>query len=231
MKQIVLLLTILLWSSDALAQTKQVKVTDCRVGTIEIATSNGVVRVFTGGRVLDLFTRRVNADDLIRIVSAGFTQTGEQKFKCDDERLIAAVHLLAQAKDARVLEPLLLMSESSCPRSCDSAVFGLQKLGDRRALPRLLEILRKSDACNWAVVSAVAKVGDETAIADLINTIPAGGAMDAEARFKAIEEITGLSLNKIRDKWGLLYYDNLQQFHKAMHDWWAAHKHLAKIKR
>jgi len=55
--------------------------------------------------------------------------------------------------------------------------------------------------------------------------------MDAEARFRAIEEITGLSLDGIRSKWGLLYYDNLKAFHRAMHEWWATHKHLATIKR
>jgi hypothetical protein len=93
-----------------------------------------------------------------------------------------------------------------------------------------LEILRRNDACNWSVVLAIAKIGDETAIPHLIDTIPAGG-MDTEARSKAIEEITGLSLDGIRDKWGLLFYDNLKEFHKAMHDWWATHKHLAKIKR
>jgi hypothetical protein len=225
---IVLVLTAVLLPSNALAQTKQPKPTDCRVGTIEVETSNGVVSVRTGGRTLDLFARRVNADDLFRIVSERLKATADEKFKCDDEMLFAAVHLLAEARDARVLDPLVEMSKSSCANSCQSAVFGLQKLGDTRALPRLLEILRKNDACSWAVVLTVAKIGDKTAIPDLINTIPAGGAMDTEARFKAIEEITGLSLDGIRNEWGLLYYGKLEQFHKAMHEWWDAHQHLAR---
>lgn len=89
----------------------------------------------------------------------------------------------------------------------------------------LLEMLRERDACDWAVVRAIAEIGDETAIPDLIDTIPEGGFMDAEARFKAIEEITGLSLDAIRKEWGLLYYGKLEQFHKAMHEWWQANEH------
>ena len=228
--QIVLLLSTFFLSSNVLAQTRQPRVPDCSVGVIEVVTSNGVVQVRTGGRTLDLFGRTVQADDLIGIVSTRLTTTAEPKFNCDDEMLRTAGYLLAEAEDARVLEPLLEVSKSSCPNSCASAVFSLRRLGDRRALPRLLEILRKGDACAWAAVLAVAKIGDETAIKDLINTITSGGGMEAEARLKAIEEITGLSLDGIRDKWGLLYYGKLKEFHKAMHEWWDAHRHLAKIK-
>ena len=228
--QIVPLLSAFFLSFNALAQTRQPKAPDCSVGVIEVVTSNGVVQVRTGGRTLDLFGRTVKADDLIGIVSARMTTTAEQKFNCDDERLITAAQLLAAAEDARVREPLLEIAKSSCPNFCASAAFSLQRLGDRRALPHLLEILRKRDACAWAVVLAMAKIGDETAINDLIDTISSGGGMEAEARLKAIEEITGLSLDGIRDKWGLLYYGKLKEFHKAMHEWWDANRHLAKIK-
>ena len=227
--QIALLLTILLLPSHALAQTSSPKLTDCRVGRIEVETANGVVLVVADGRTLDLFARQVKADDLMRIVSARFTEN--QTFACDDQTLFKAIYLLSAAKDVRVFEPLLEMSKSSCPFSCEMAVGGMQRLGDRRGLPRLLELLHQNNACNWSVVLAIAKVGDETAIPHLIDTIPAGGAMDTEARFKAIEEITGLSLDGIRGKWGLLYYDNLKEFHKAMHEWWATHRHQAKVKR
>ena len=228
--QVLLLITFAL-SSNALAQTGQLKATDCRVGRITVVTRDGGVQLTTHGRMLDLFGRTVHADDLIKIVSERLTPTTEEKYQCDDERLRGAVFLLASVKDTRVLEPLLEMSKSTCPQSCHGVVSSLGRLGDRRALPRLLEILRRSDECNWAAVLAVGALGDETAIKDLINTIPAGGANDAEARFKAIEQITGLSLDPIRNKWGLLFYDNLPQFHQAMHQWWAANKHLAKIKK
>jgi len=198
---------------------------------VDVVTANGVVQVNTDGRTLDLFGRTVTADELVGIVSARLTPTSEEKFNCDDDMFGRALHLLASAKDKRALGPLLEMSESSCPLACLSAVGGLQKLWDRRALPRVLERLRRNDDCNWAAVSAVATLGDETAIKDLIDTIPAGGAMDADARLKAIEEITGLSLRAIRDKWGLLYYGKLQEFHQAMHEWWDANKDLAKIKK
>ena len=214
-----------------MAQTGQLKATDCRIGDIYVGTSNGDVRVSAHGRLLDLFGRTVDADELIKIVSERLTPATEQKYECDDDMFRGAVYLLASAKDKRVLGPLLEMSNSSCPHSCSAVVSSLAKLGDRRGLPRMLEILRRSDECNWAAVLAIGAIGDETAIKDLINTIPAGGAMDAEARFKAIEQITGLSLDPIRNKWGLLYYDNLPQFHQAMHEWWAANKHLAKIKK
>lgn len=227
--QTVLLLNILLFSCHSLSQTTQRKMTDCRVGTIRVETANGTVPVLADGRTLDLFPRTVNADDLMRIVST--TLAADSKLACDDDRFFKAVYLLSMAKDPRVVEPLLEISQSSCPFSCEIAVGGLQMLGDRRGLPRLLELLRRNDACDWSVVRAIAKIGDETAIAPLIDTIPAGGAMDTEARFKAIEEITGLSLDGIRGKWGLLYYNNLREFHTAMHEWWATHKHLAKIKR
>lgn len=227
--QTALLLNIVLFSCDSLAQTQQLKSTDCRVGTIEVETANGIVSVRVDGRTSDLFPRRVNADDLMRIVSA--TSSADQKFACDDERYSKALYLLSAAKDRRALQPLLELSKASCPFSCERAAGGLQMLGDRRGLPRLLELLRENDACNWSIVSAIAKIGDETAIADLIDTIPAGGAMDTEARFKAIEEITGLSLDGMRDKWGLLFYDNLNEFHKAMHEWWATHKHRQRVRR
>jgi PBS lyase HEAT-like repeat len=217
-----------LFFNNALAQTEQPQLIIDTIGIIEVETSNGVVRVITGGGTLKWFKRRVKADDLFRIVSERLDTTTEPKLKCDDEMLFAAIHLLTEAKDARVLYPLLQMSKSPCPHSCDSAAFGLQSLGDKRALPRLLEILRKTDACSWAVVRAIGKIGDETAIPDLIDSIPDGGAMDAEARLKAIEEITGLSLDGIRKEWGLLYYGKLEQFHKAMHEWWQSNKHLAK---
>jgi hypothetical protein len=230
-KVLLLLSTLLLLCSNALAQSNQLKVTDCRVGTIFVGTSNGDVRLSVHGRMVDLFGRRVEADELIKIVSEGLTPATEQKYQCDDDRFRGAVHLLASVKDARVLGPLLEMTKSSCPHSCSSAVYGLQKLGDKRALPRLIELLRKPSECSWPVVPAIGAVGDETAVKDLIDTITDGGAMDAEARFQAIEEITGLSLQHIRDKWGLLYYGKLAEFHQAMHEWWAANKHLAKIKK
>jgi hypothetical protein len=224
----VLLLTAFLSFNSALAQSEPPQVIIDSIGRIEVETSNGVVRVITDGRTLKFFERRVKADDLFRIVSERVDTTVEPMFRCDDEMLFTAVHLLAEVKDARVLEPLLQISKSSCPHSCNSAVFGFQKLGDKRALPRLLEMLRERDGCDWAVVRAIAEIGDETAIPDLIDTIPEGGFMDAEARFKAIEEITGLWLDAIRKEWGLLYYGKLEQFHKAMHEWWQANEHFAK---
>src|SRR5258708_6175378 len=179
--RIFLLLTTFLLSSNVLAQSEKLSIPDDREGTIEVETSNGIVRVITGGRTLDLFGRRVKADYLFTIVSERLNSAARQKFKCDDELLFSAAYLLAEVKDARVLKPLLTMSKSSCPNSCLSAVSGLYKLGDRRALPRLLEILPKRNACAEAAVRAVAKIGDETAIPLLIDTIPDGGAMDAEA--------------------------------------------------
>jgi hypothetical protein len=224
-----LLLTTFWLFSNALGQSEKPYIPDDRVGTIEVETSNGIVRVITGGRTFDLFGRRVKADYLFTIVSERLKAT-RQKLKCDDEMLFSAAYLLAEVKDARVLKPLLEMSKSSCPYSCLLAVSGLYKLRDRRALPRLLEIIRKQNACSNPAVRTVANIGDETAIPILIDTIPDGGAMDAEARLKAIEEITGLSLDGIRKEWGLLYYGKLKQFHKAMHEWWDAHKRSAKIK-
>ena len=208
-----------------------IRLTDHAIGTIEIETSRGVVQVQANGRTLKLFGKRLKADDLMGIVAAKLRPTAEQKFSCEDEMLHTAAFLLAEVRDARVFGPLIEISESSCPNSCTSTIFGLQKLGDRRALPRLFEILRQRDYCAWAAVEAIAKIGDETAITHLIDTIPAGGAIDSDPRLKAIEEITGLSLHNMREKWGLLYYNNLEQFKKAMREWWEEHKHLAKIKK
>lgn len=229
-RKLLLLLSTLLLCSNALAQSSQRTATDCRVGEVYVGTSNGDVRVSVHGRLLDVFGPRAEADELIKIVSEGLTSATEQKYECDDERFRGAIFLLASAKDKRVLGPLLEMSNSSCPHSCSAVVSSMARLGDRRALPRMLEILRSPGECSYAVVLAIAKIGDETAIKDLIDSIPPGGANDAEARYKAIEEITGLSLDPIRNKWGSLFYDNLPQFHLAMHEWWAANKHLAKIK-
>ncbi len=229
--QVLLLITLAL-SSNALAQKGELKVSDCRVGTVTVVTRDGGVRVRTHGRMLDLFGRTVNADDLVKIVSERLTAATDEKYECDDERFRGAVFLLASAKDTRVLGPLLEMSNSSCPHSCSAVVSSMAKLVDRRALPRMLEILRSPGECSYAVVLAIAKLGDETAIKHLIDSIPPGGGNDAEARYKAIEEITGLSLDPIRNKWGTLFYDNnLRQFHRAMHEWWAANKHRAKIKK
>ena len=206
-----------------------IKFPDHVIATIEVETSRGVVQVGGNGRTLRLFGKRPNADDLMGIVAAKLTP--EQKLACDDEMLLEAAYLLAEVRDARVFGRLLEISESACPNFCESAISGLQKLGDRRALPRMFQILRQRDGCSWAAVWAIGKIGDETAIPHLIDTIPPGGANDAETRLKAIEEITGLSLNDMRAKWGLLYYDKLEQFHQAMHKWWEEHKHLAKIKK
>ena len=214
-----ILLLILLLTTNAFAQ-KEGFLTDCSVGIIEIEASQGNTdKVETGGNILKKFDRRITANDLFNLVSGRFNFDAAEKYQCDDDKLLKALYLLSEVKDERIFPHLLEVSKSSCPNSCDAAVGDFRRLGDKRALPRLREILHINRSCSSAAAQLIGEIGDETAIPDLIDTIPAGGANDADVRLAAIEKITGLSLVEIRKKWGLIYGSQLEQFHKAMYDW------------
>jgi hypothetical protein len=105
-----------------------------------------------------------------------------------------------------------------------AAAHELAHLEFRPALPHLLRELRRGRAFNGELVPAIAAVGDETAVPVLIDTIPASGE---ERQLRAIETITGLSLEPMRQRWGLTYYHTLGAFHQAMHEWWEENRHHA----
>jgi hypothetical protein len=140
-------------------------------------------------------------------------------------KVMFAVSLLSKVREPDGFSAVLALSNDPYFQMRGSAVAALRTYGDRRALPTLLRLLRDGKPCNGFLVPAIAELGDDSAVPLLIDTFPAGGTRDSEARLKAIEEITGLSLQDTREQWGLLYYgDKLDKFRNAMHKWWEENK-------
>jgi HEAT repeat protein len=88
------------------------------------------------------------------------------------QKRVAAVELLSQINDARVVKPLLdaLKDADSIVRT--AAASALSQVGDARAVDPLLAVLRDTDHnARAAAAAALGKLGDERVIEPLIRTL------------------------------------------------------------
>jgi len=202
------------------------------IATVEVLTPRGSQQVTTGLDTPRLLGRHIKSSSLVRLVKTRVRHMqGKPEVSFDHKRtrreykVMLAASLLSKIREPDGFLVVLALSNDPYFVMRGSAVAALRIYGDRRALPTLLRLLRDRKPCNGFLVTTIAELGDDSAVPILIDTIPAGGTRDSEARLKAIEEITGLSLQEMREEWGLLYYgDKLDRFHKAMHKWWEENK-------
>ena len=203
---------------------------------VDVVTSAGVVRVLVGRNMVEHFGTKIDARDLTRIVERRNKKmkgkpevTGDHKRTLHEDKVMWAADLLGQAKEPTAFPHLVALLDDPSLLMRGYAARALDAFGARRALPALLKVLHDKKPCNGFLVPAIAALGDDTAVPPLIDSIPAGGYRDADARLKAIEAITGLSLKEMREEWGLLYYgEKLQKFHSAMREWWEKNKHKSR---
>lgn len=198
------------------------------ISLVEVTTSTGVVKVVTGLDTPEKFGHKIDADDLIALVSKrNRMMNGKPEVSYRHEttrweyKVMLAGWLLGNVKEPKAFPHLLELVEDPFFIMRGWATTALQSFGDRRALPTLIRLLREKKPCNGALVQAIGALGDNSAVPTLIETIPAGGARNAEQRLKAIEEITGFSLAKVREEWGLVYYgEKHADFLAFMRKWW-----------
>jgi len=222
----------------------------CGVAVVEVKTSKGmVVRVWTGADVREFFAHDIDSDELVRTLRLRIESMGgkadcpyDSKMTRDAyraslvARMLADVQLLLspEVRDSRVLGLLVGLLNDPDFRLRGAACDALIRLGDRRALPDLLGALRARKVCNGSLVPAIAALGDGSAVPALIDTIPLGGAIETAEQLRAIEAITGLSLDPVRNErggiHGLGFYSEgaLEQFRRQMHEWWKANQDKAR---
>lgn len=229
MKQIILTVTLFaFW----LVPTSGHASSDSQGVQVKVVTSTGIVQVVTGTDTVEHFGEEIDARDLIQIVrhrnknmKGKLEVSYKHKRTRQEDKVMCAAYLLGQAKEPRAFPHLIALLDDPFLGMRGYAVMALEKCGDRRALPALLKVLKQGKPCSGFLAPAIGRLGDDTAVPILIDTIPAGGTMDVGRRLKAIEQITGLSLSAIREEWGLVYYgEKHRQFLKAMHVWWEENK-------
>jgi hypothetical protein len=199
--------------------------------SIEVTTPERTIKVDCGLDDPEILGKNIKLSDLIAIVAErNKSMKGKPEVSYDHEatkaeyKIMLAASLLGRLKDERAFQELVQLAEDPFFGMRGWAVEALMVFNDKRALPVLIKLVRENKPCNGALERAVGKLGDDSAVPELIEHFTEGGAMEAEATLKAIEEITGLSLAEMKKKWGLTYYTNLPQFKKAMHEWWKASK-------
>ena len=205
-------------------------------GRVEVTTSGGIFPVWTGLDTIHYFGRAVDARRLIAVVAKrnaemkGASEVPyEHKTTRGEYKVMLAASLLGKVKEPEAFPHLLMLVEDPYSLMRGWAATALKELGDRRALPALLKVLKEEKSCNGRLCPAIGALGDNSAVPALIDTIPAGGAMDTEERFEAIEQITGLSLADMRREWGRpCYGETHQKLLEAMRDWWTKNKHLSR---
>ena len=209
------------------------------VAMVEVVTSTGTVHLMTGIDTRERLGQKIRTEDLIKTIEhRNRSMKGKAEVSCDHDttqgeyKVMDAAYLLGEVREPEGFSAVLTLAEDPYFLTRGWAVSSLRAYGDRRSLPTLLTLLKERKSCNGALVPTISELGDDTAVVPLIDSIPAGGGCDSEARLKAIESITGLSLAEMREQWGLLYYgDKLGKFHKAMYMWWNKNKANSKNAR
>jgi HEAT repeat protein len=108
------------------------------------------------------------------------------------QKRVAAVDLLSQMNDPRVVKPLLEALKDSDSLVRTAAANALSRIGDARAVEPLIGALKDSDHnVRTAAAVALARLGDERAVAPLVQSLEDG---HWEVRASALE-----SLGKLRD--------------------------------
>ena len=113
----------------------------------------------------------------------------------DTSERMQALHDLAQTKDPRALAPILAGLKDERMPVRWSAVEALGDLGNREAVPRLLELLHKEEAYRWnrrLAVSALGNLRDPRAVPPLLELLK------DEDEF--LRKITLFALKKIGDQ-------------------------------
>ena len=136
-------------------------------------------------------------------------------------KIRCAAVLLGQAKESEAYPDFMTLLDDPCPIMRNWAATSLGHLGDRRALPTLLEILQLRP--NRSVVEAIGKLGDDSTVPILIAD--ASSKIGKHNHFRAIEQITGLSLDSIREESKTYsYIDRSDRLNTALRKWWAENK-------
>jgi HEAT repeat protein len=207
------------------------------IATVEVVMSSQTVRLRTGLDTPEYFGQKIHTEDLLRIVERrNRKMKGKPEVPHDHEttrgeyKVMLAASLLGKVREPQAFDALVTLAQDPYGAMRGWAVASLRRYGDRSVLPMLVRHLKEGKACNGVLVPAIGELGDDSVVPLLIDTVPVGGYGNAEARLKAIEAITGLSLKAMREDWGRLafYGDKLPQFRRAMHQRWATNKHESR---
>lgn len=116
----------------------------------------------------------------------------------DTQVRMAAAKQLGGSRNRRALEPLVAALADANRDVRWAAVEALGELGDRRAVPALIEYVKKPEAYRWGkrlVAGALAAIGDPSAVQPLL------GLLDDEDPF--VRRIAAMALVRIGDPAGV----------------------------
>lgn len=189
------------------------------------------VHISDADRVLG---RNIDAEALVEILQDRIDSTQQGRLMGSSalstvsaSRISVAAQILAEVHHPEAFYIFVRLLDDPHSTFREDAAYCLAKLGDKRAMPHLLEALRNGKRFgNSSLERAIIDFGDPNAIPDLIEAIQVdpGDLSQFSDRVSAIEKLSGLSVRHlVPDRFQDVQVE-IPQIKQRLRDWWEEHR-------
>jgi len=185
------------------------------------------VRLYDPGWVMN---RKVAVDELLNNLQTYIMATrkpqGSHKSDSKPSALKAGLsaELLVGVKHPKACELIIKLLDDPNSGVRYYAAYCLARLGDKKALPYLRQSLRNGSSVDGSHENVLISFGDPIVIPDLIDAMRPDEGLRIETSLRAIEKLSGLSIQEIERPWRDCRIE-MPQFKRGLHQWWEKTKH------
>lgn len=157
----------------------------------EIGSKDSIKQLFTALKDNDWWVRSRAGDALAEIGGPKIVDAVVSLIKDEDEELRrTAIEILDATKDNRAVDALIKATDDTDWWVRERAVDALSKIGNPKALPKLLDMLGKDAKTDTVVIRAIGKLGNHEQISRIVAML---GHSEREVQVEAIKAISLLA--------------------------------------